>query len=58
MKIKCPKCGTVTTWEENPWRPFCSGRCKLIDLGAWATEEYRIEAKAEEEEDEQPGEEK
>jgi len=45
MKIKCPICKNVTTWEENPWRPFCSERCKLIDLGKWVFEEYRIEGK-------------
>lgn len=43
MKIICPTCKKITTWEENPWRPFCSERCKLIDLGKWATEEYRID---------------
>ncbi|MFZ6017145.1 MAG: DNA gyrase inhibitor YacG [Nitrospirota bacterium] len=42
MKITCPTCKNTTTWEENPWRPFCSERCKLIDLGKWASEEYRI----------------
>jgi endogenous inhibitor of DNA gyrase (YacG/DUF329 family) len=52
MKIKCPICKKVTTWEENPNRPFCSERCKLIDLGKWAEAEYRIEGKPEEEEDE------
>lgn len=51
MKIICPACKAVTTWEENPWRPFCSERCKLIDLGKWASEEYKIpEENAEEEE--------
>lgn len=30
---------------KNPWRPFCSERCKMIDLGAWSSEEYRMEAK-------------
>ncbi len=40
--IKCPQCGKETTWEGNPSRPFCSERCRLIDLGAWAGEEYRI----------------
>lgn len=35
-------CKTATTWEENPFRPFCSERCKLIDLGAWADGQYRI----------------
>ncbi len=42
MKIRCPTCKSITTWEENPWRPFCSERCRLIDLGAWASGEYRI----------------
>ncbi|GAB4390108.1 MAG: DNA gyrase inhibitor YacG [Thermodesulfovibrionales bacterium] len=45
MKIKCPVCKKLTTWEENPHRPFCSERCKMIDLGKWASEEYRIEGK-------------
>jgi uncharacterized protein len=57
MQITCPLCKKITTWEENPFRPFCSERCKLIDLGAWAKEEYRIEGKKEEEEDEQSQEE-
>jgi hypothetical protein len=42
MRIRCPICKVYTTWEENPWRPFCSERCKLIDLGRWAMGEYRI----------------
>jgi endogenous inhibitor of DNA gyrase (YacG/DUF329 family) len=42
MKIICTTCKNKTTWEENPWRPFCSERCKLIDLGKWISEEYRI----------------
>ena len=45
MKIICPVCKNITTWEENPFRPFCSERCKLIDLGAWASDEYRIPGK-------------
>jgi len=42
MKIKCPYCKITTTWEENPNRPFCSERCKLIDLGKWASSEYVV----------------
>jgi len=42
MKIICPICKRKTTREENPWKPFCSERCKLIDLGKWVSEEYRI----------------
>ena len=39
---KCPRCKTETTWDGNPDRPFCSEKCRLIDLGRWAEEEYRI----------------
>jgi endogenous inhibitor of DNA gyrase (YacG/DUF329 family) len=52
MRIRCPRCGELTTWEENPYRPFCSERCKLLDLGAWASEDYKIPGRKEEEEDE------
>ena len=38
----CPRCGEATQLEDNPFRPFCSERCKLIDLGAWASDEYRL----------------
>ena len=38
----CPRCGEATTWENNEFRPFCSDRCKLIDLGAWANDEYKL----------------
>ncbi|MBD3609886.1 MAG: DNA gyrase inhibitor YacG [Gammaproteobacteria bacterium] len=42
-KVKCPTCGKETEWKaENKWRPFCSERCKLIDLGEWANESHRI----------------
>ena len=50
MKIICPTCKKKTTREENPWRPFCSERCKLIDLGRWVSEEYRITGEKVEEE--------
>ena len=42
-KVKCPTCGKEVLWStDNPWRPFCSERCKLIDLGDWADEKHRI----------------
>ena len=41
-KHSCPHCRKETVWEGNPFRPFCSERCKMIDLGAWVSEEYRI----------------
>ena len=41
--VACPQCGKDVVWgEESPYRPFCSERCKLIDLGQWANEGYRI----------------
>ena len=51
MKIICPICKTETTWEENPDRPFCSRRCKLMDLGHWVSEDYRVEGEEAKEEE-------
>ena len=42
-KVRCPQCGGESLWSaDNKFRPFCSQRCKLIDLGAWASESYRV----------------
>jgi endogenous inhibitor of DNA gyrase (YacG/DUF329 family) len=42
-KVACPGCGTPTLFgPSNPFRPFCSERCRLIDLGEWAAESYRV----------------
>lgn len=42
-KVKCPHCGRLTVYSlENNFRPFCSERCRLLDLGAWADETYRV----------------
>ena len=51
MKIICPLCKKTTTWEENPWRPFCSERCRFTDLGKWASEKYKIEGGKHEDEE-------
>jgi endogenous inhibitor of DNA gyrase (YacG/DUF329 family) len=41
--VPCPTCDRPVEWsEKSPWRPFCSERCKLIDLGAWAAEKHAI----------------
>lgn len=41
--VACPQCNQLSEFSpENPYRPFCSKRCKLIDLGQWASENYRI----------------
>ncbi len=39
---RCPSCSGPVRWEGNASRPFCSERCKLADLGAWITEQYRV----------------
>lgn len=44
MDVRCPTCRAQVAWEGNRYRPFCSERCKLVDLGRWLNEEYRIPA--------------
>jgi endogenous inhibitor of DNA gyrase (YacG/DUF329 family) len=42
-RVKCPTCGRQIAWsQDNPFRPFCSERCRLIDLGAWLSEQRAI----------------
>jgi endogenous inhibitor of DNA gyrase (YacG/DUF329 family) len=38
--VRCPQCGEAVDWEKSPSRPFCSQRCRLVDLGAWLEERY------------------
>lgn len=43
VKVKCPTCQKLVPWQsDQAFRPFCSERCKLIDLGEWIMEEKRI----------------
>ena len=43
LVVVCPQCAAEVVWNsESRFRPFCSERCKMIDLGQWANEEYRI----------------
>ncbi len=42
--MQCPICKQTVSWEGNPFRPFCSERCKLIDLDNWIEERYRVPA--------------
>jgi len=45
LLVNCPNCQRSVEWTPaNLFRPFCSERCKLIDLGAWATESYAVPA--------------
>jgi endogenous inhibitor of DNA gyrase (YacG/DUF329 family) len=56
MDLPCPICHKSTEWTDNPFRPFCSNRCRLTDLGNWAAEKYRIKAeqKTEQQESQNP----
>jgi hypothetical protein len=45
-EVPCPRCGTRREWSGNAYRPFCSERCKLIDLGGWLTEKNAIAGEA------------
>jgi len=55
MIIKCPHCGKETEYRDNPFRPFCSERCKLVDLGGWLSGTYRVPIKnSNEDEDGEP----
>lgn len=42
--LRCPTCGRETIWKDNPHRPFCSLSCRLVDLGVWLDEGYRLPA--------------
>lgn len=52
--MRCPICSKETFFEGNPYRPFCSERCKLIDLDNWFSERYRISAPNESREKTEP----
>ncbi|MBA2526764.1 MAG: DNA gyrase inhibitor YacG [Pyrinomonadaceae bacterium] len=43
--MKCPTCGKPVERKGNSFRPFCSERCKMVDLGRWVNEEYRVSGK-------------
>jgi uncharacterized protein len=43
LQVKCPVCASLVEWvPSQEYRPFCSARCKMIDLGDWATEAHKI----------------
>lgn len=43
VTVACPTCGKEVKWTgDNRYRPFCDDRCRLIDLGEWASERYRV----------------
>jgi hypothetical protein len=51
--VRCPTCGASVEWTpQSKWRPFCSERCRTIDLGEWANESYRVPAVGKDHEDE------
>jgi uncharacterized protein len=53
LVVQCPTCDADVEWSDAfPFRPFCSERCRLIDLGAWADESHRIQGSPLDDEDE------
>jgi endogenous inhibitor of DNA gyrase (YacG/DUF329 family) len=42
VRVKCPTCRRELDWNNAPFRPFCSERCRLIDLCAWLSEQHAI----------------
>lgn len=53
--VRCPACGKQAPYgAENPARPFCSARCRSVDLGAWASESYRVASAASPADDDPP----
>ncbi len=46
MQVKCPTCQRSIEWAGAPYRPFCSERCRLIDLGGWLSERHAIPGEA------------
>lgn len=46
MKVTCPTCRREIEWATAAFRPFCSERCRLIDLGAWLSEKHAIPGEA------------
>lgn len=51
-QVLCPGCGQGCTFAPgNPWRPFCSEHCRSVDLGAWASERYRVPDRPADDED-------
>jgi len=49
LTANCPQCDELLVWDiRNAYRPFCSERCKLIDLGQWASGSYRVPSDADE----------
>ncbi|MGH8746891.1 MAG: DNA gyrase inhibitor YacG [Burkholderiales bacterium] len=55
--VACPRCRALAPFAlQNMWRPFCSERCKLIDLGDWAAERYRVPQSPEPSSEDEPSE--
>ena len=57
MQVRCPICRKPAAWEGNPHRPFCGERCRVVDLGNWADERYRVAGDPISEEDVEPADE-
>ncbi len=45
VSVKCPRCKTAFSYYESEFRPFCSEKCKMVDLGHWFDESYNIKGR-------------
>jgi endogenous inhibitor of DNA gyrase (YacG/DUF329 family) len=54
LRVRCPVCGKEGVWKDSPFRPFCSERCRLIDLGEWISGGYRISTPQDDESETDP----
>ncbi len=60
-QVRCPTCNATVEWSAaSRWRPFCSARCKQVDLGAWASDAYPVPGQPQQDEagrevDDEPG---
>ncbi len=52
--MNCPICKELISWQDNPTRPFCSERCRLLDLEGWLHERYRVSHEGNEGERDEP----
>lgn len=53
--VRCPACkGPSLFTPDNRWRPFCSARCRELDFGAWASEQFRVPAAPPQDGDDEP----
>ena len=54
LNVECPKCGLKFNYHDSEHRPFCSKRCKMVDLGHWLDESYTVPSEEKPEQEKAP----